>query len=247
MSFKKNKYVIIRQVLSHEMCEFAFNYLCFKKKVFNWIENPLSGLSCNFHVGRPGDKNYGKNKLKDIYSEPFLSTHSFSIRGSVGFDMLMEKLRPRIQKEIKLELIPTYSYARIYTKGDCLPKHVDREECEISSTLSLGGNPWNLYLRGKDSTQNIKISLKMGDLVIYRGLEMLHWRNTFKKDLCFQLFFHYNDKNGPYGWKNKYAGRPFLGAPTMREGDTAELFKRSQYEKWVKEILKNAPERKHKK
>ena len=39
-----------------------------------------------------------------------------------------------MQKETGLQLIPTYSYARIYKKGDILKRHKDRPSCEISTT-----------------------------------------------------------------------------------------------------------------
>jgi hypothetical protein len=39
-----------------------------------------------------------------------------------------------MEKHTKLKLIPTYSYARIYKKGDVLHRHKDRFSCEISTT-----------------------------------------------------------------------------------------------------------------
>ena len=51
-----------------------------------------------------------------------------------------------MEKETKLKLISTYSYARIYKKGDVLKRHKDRFSCEISTTMFLGGDPWSIYL-----------------------------------------------------------------------------------------------------
>ena len=56
------------------------------------------------------------------------------------------KILPKMQKETGLELIPTYSYARIYKKGDILKRHKDRPSCEISTTLNLGGDPWPIFI-----------------------------------------------------------------------------------------------------
>ena len=43
-----------------------------------------------------------------------------------------------------LELVPTYSYHRLYTTGTELKRHKDRPSCEISTTLCLGYDISNL-------------------------------------------------------------------------------------------------------
>jgi hypothetical protein len=46
------------------------------------------------------------------------------------------------------------------------------------------------------------VSLKPGDLVIYRGCDLSHWREevnaTNEDSWHVQGFFHYVDKSGPY-------------------------------------------------
>ena len=41
-------------------------------------------------------------------------------------------------KEKQLDVIPTYSYARVYKKGDILKDTKIGPSCEISTTLNLG-------------------------------------------------------------------------------------------------------------
>ena len=62
-------------------------------------------------------------------------------------ETLLVKMLPVMAKETGLELIPTYSYARIYKKGDILRRHKDRPSCEISTTLNLGGDPLPIIYR----------------------------------------------------------------------------------------------------
>ena len=114
---------------------------------------------------------------------------------------------PSVGLKIGLELIPTYSYFRIYTKGNELKKHKDRDSCEISMTvcISYEGDQWPIFVEGTP------IYLKPGDLIIYRGCEVEHWREELKGKRHIQMFLHYNDRNGPYGEDNIYDGRPFLG------------------------------------
>lgn len=51
-----------------------------------------------------------------------------------------------MEEATKIKLIETYSYARIYKKGDILHRHKDRASCEISTTLNLGGPQWPIFL-----------------------------------------------------------------------------------------------------
>ena len=91
-----------------------------------------------------------------------------------------------------LNLKPTYSYWRLYKTGDVLKRHKDRPSCEVSTTLCLGYN--NINLKGKknnwesydwpmwvDKTggfgnKGIPIHMKPGDMIVYRGCEIEHWR-----------------------------------------------------------------------
>ena len=49
-------------------------------------------------------------------------------------------------------------------------------------------------------------------MLIYRGPDLEHWRDSFKGSICLQVFLHYNEdkiKNQPY----LYDGRKHLGLP----------------------------------
>jgi len=100
-----------------------------------------------------------------------------------------------MEKVTKMKLLPNYSYTRIYKKGDVLKRHTDRDSCEISTTLNLGGDPWPIYLEpsGKRNAKGVKIILKHGDMLVYRGIDLEHWREAFEGDNCGQVFLHYNN------------------------------------------------------
>ena len=54
-------------------------------------------------------------------------------------------------------------------------------------------------------------SIIRGDMVIYKGCELEHWREPFEGNNHAQVFLHYNIKNGRYN--NKFDGREVLGVP----------------------------------
>jgi hypothetical protein len=129
-------------------------------------------------------------------------------------ETLLTKAMPIMLKKTKLKLIPTYSYARIYENGSILERHKDRSSCEISTTLNLLGDLWPIYLKSKNK-KTIKIDLNHGDMLVYKGCELEHWREPFKGECCVQTFLHYNDLNSNLKNINKYDGRIELGLPKI--------------------------------
>ena len=92
----------------------------------------------------------------------------------------------------------------------------DRYSCEISTTLNLGGESWPIYLdpTGREGQAGIEVNLDPGDMLIYSGCDLEHWREEFKGKDCGQVFLHYNKKNSKKAKKNKFDKRPFIGLPS---------------------------------
>ena len=95
-------------------------------------------------------------------------------------------------------------------------RHKDRFSCEISTTMNLGGDSWNIYLDPSGNTGNkgIKIKLNCGDMLVYKGCELEHWRNKFKGKECIQVFLHYNDCKTLGSKNNMFDKRIHLGLPS---------------------------------
>ncbi len=114
-------------------------------------------------------------------------------------DPLMESLMltklKLMEQHTGKELLPTYTYWRMYTKYAHLKKHKDRPACEISVTINIDNDstPWPIFMDDNSIIQ------KPGDAIIYLGCELTHWREIFNGDFAAQTFLHYVDKNG----KNK--------------------------------------------
>lgn len=122
---------------------------------------------------------------------------SQSFYGLPDFDDFLQKTKYFISDVVNTSIVPTYSYARIYRKGEQLKKHTDRRECEFSVTITLdysGKSPWPFYLlsNGKE----VEIQIEKGSMLIYKGNELSHWRNTLTHDWQTQLFLHYMKYDG---------------------------------------------------
>lgn len=218
--FKQNKYQVIKQAISYDLANFCFNYLLLKRDAANFMYS-------NNIIADTGMWGTWKDaQVPGVYShyaDPVMET-------------LLMKVLPVMKEQTGLDLIPTYSYTRVYTKGSILWRHKDRPSCEISTTLNLGGEMWPIYIDPTGQNNILKsqytnkgeecivkkgahpgnrVDLEPGDMLVYSGCELEHWRNEFTGDICAQVFLHYNHRNGPFAEKNKFDNRPLLGVPSF--------------------------------
>lgn len=157
--------------------------------------------------------------LSDLYGYVLETAKSGGLRAdqdvsnalSRGADPRMEELlvqlQPRIEYESGLLLYPTYSFVRLYQKGAVLPKHRDREACELGVSISLGqegADPWPLWIETKE--KSVPVKMFPGDGVIYKGAKCVHWRDIFKGRIAAQLFLHYVSRHGSHS-QLKFDGR----------------------------------------
>ena len=211
--FKDKKYIVIRNAISYELANFAYNYLLLKREAVAWMyqNNYISKFT-------PGHGTWEDKQIPNTYS----------IYGDTFMETLMMKVLPIMQQRTYMNLIPCYTYTRVYKKGDILKRHSDRPSCEISTTLHLGGDPWPIFLdpTGQktvideekqiikpNAPKGISIDIDVGDMLVYSGCELEHWREPFEGKTCAQVFLHYNNIDGPFGTQNKFDKRPLLGIP----------------------------------
>ena len=212
--FKKDKYVIIKQAISKDLATFVSNYFSIKKQVYDTCRKT--------RFISPYEQLLGEYEPANGQIP-----HTYSSYADIAMETLMLKCQAIMEKTTGLKLTPSYTYARIYKQGDVLKRHKDRFSCEISTTMSLAGDPWALYLDPTNTelpdvtkpyipigNKGIKVDLKPGDMLVYRGCELEHWRNKFKGKECIQVFLHYNNRKTPGAKENLFDKRPHLGLPS---------------------------------
>ncbi len=179
--FNVKGYWILRNVIEVQTLNIFFNYFFFREK------NSMDFSSDSQVEGS-----------KNCYADPLCES-------------LLLELQPHLEKVTGKALLPTYSYIRIYGPGQVLEKHRDRPSCEISATLTIGYEAttlWPLFV--ESNGQKDKIELDKGDLLIYKGCEVFHWREKFEGKFWLQIFLHFVDKNGKFAeWQ--YDKRKGLG------------------------------------
>lgn len=209
MTFNESGYTVIKEAIPKALAEFVYNYFLIKKQVAKTMldEKYLAPFETIFGIPE------GDEQVPGAYAH----------YGDIAMDTLLLRVLPIMEEKTGLKLMPTYSYARIYQKGSELKRHKDRPSCEISTTLCLGydnsdaptGYNWGMFVEksGEKGKKGEEINMEPGDMIIYRGCEIEHWREPFKGTNLSQVFLHYNDADGIYKNNNKYDGRPMLGLP----------------------------------
>ena len=205
MSFKKNKYSVLKKAISKELANFVYSYFKNKRNVARVLFDTkyISPFTEYFGV-------WNDTQVPNTYSH----------YADLAMETLLQQVKPVMEKHTGIKLSETYSYARIYKKGDVLARHKDRFSCEISTTLNLGGDKWPIYLDPtcKKGQAGIEINLNAGDMLIYSGCDLEHWREEFTGKDCGQVFLHYNKASSKMAKENALDKRDLLGLPGWFRG-----------------------------
>ncbi|MCM3905987.1 MAG: hypothetical protein ND866_30250 [Pyrinomonadaceae bacterium] len=186
--FEEDGYVVLKQFIPRIMCEY--------------ISENIKLLEANSCL------DYGDTQVEKAFSA-----------GSPAItETLLDVVTPILSQMINCELYPTYSYLRVYVKGAVLEKHMDRPSCEVSATVPISYDcpgVWPLFLETGNNT--ISVELEPGDALIYKGIEIPHWREAFEGERQVQVFLHYVRKDGDYR-EYKFDKRPHLAHQTVAQG-----------------------------
>lgn len=215
--FNKNKFVVIKKFLTESEAVFAYEYCKIRVKRLNWI---LENAPQDYRMETDGA--FGDGQIPNSYNcygDPYMET-------------MLLLTTSRLKEYTGLDLTPQYSYWRLYQTGDVLERHIDRGSCEISTTICLGANNsnidknvysnyhWPMFVKDADGNE-LPVALEPGDLIVYKGCEVEHWRDAFIGLNQAQVFLHYNIVGGEFNYK--FDGRPGIGMPLSSKDKSAIL------------------------
>ena len=188
--FEQRGYMVLRNAFPAEFMRFLRLYLDVH------IDRAIYRKSNEFGYDDEWDGSFEDDHISNSY---------FCHYGSTISDTMMLFVRDRLTSELGLGLNPTYSFLRVYKQGNVLPPHCDRASCEISVTAPIFFDTsnlhheyvWPIYFVDY-SGETVAVELLPGDLVVYRGIELKHWRDEFIGKYQTQLMMHYTDSSGPY-------------------------------------------------
>ena len=180
LAFAENRYAVVRGALAPSAAALAADYAL--------------TLARDPRAFRPEQRFVARGRYADAVGESLLAS-----------------LQPAVEAASGRPLLPCYSFLRIYEAGASLYKHLDRPSCEISVTLTLGYDApaiWPIHV-ARGGVQRA-IELDVGDMLVYKGAQVVHWRDQLVGKRWVQVFLHYVDAEGPYT-AFKLDGRDALG------------------------------------
>ena len=207
--FVKNRFVVLRKFIPQDIIDICLD---------SWktFEHDPRLMDVTFEKEREPIPNTPEQSLNT-------SAGSYCFPPAVG---LHAWLKRELQKVLDFRIRETYSYSRKYTRGAYLRAHTDRPSCEVSATICLDyksddGTPWSIwvqndrnYLLEADSQDHIyevsqkyshkdrkkngakKVDLEVGDVLLYQGPNIPHWRDEFLGDYSYHMFLHFYNATG---------------------------------------------------
>lgn len=207
--FKEHKYVVIKNFLDTNTVGLVYRY-CITKVMAMDFKSTYDSSKFN----KEWDGEWTDQQAPGCYS----------MYGDLLMDTILTSCLSQMNQYTGLNLVPNYTYWRHYQRGIELTKHRDRPSCEISATLCLGYDTSNLTESEKDYNwpifmeditgqhpSGVSVGLQPGDMIIYRGCQLEHWREKYKGLAHTQMFMHYNERVSDR--QSMFDGRPMIGIP----------------------------------
>lgn len=149
---------------------------------------------------------------KCIESSKFVLGDSQTKRYKCNDDIISRVMQFELLEFVKTmtqtDMTPTYTYFSGYIKGYELPSHTDNDKCEITASCVISSSSndhiWPIYLEQRKNTSYkagpkptphkndcYKICADVGDLILFRGKYMRHFREKLEIDNYNVTLLHY--------------------------------------------------------
>ena len=226
--FMQDRYVVLKNLIPKDIINMTLD---------NWKTHEESSDSGIYREER--DITY-KNPASSIGK----STAMYSAPWAIA---LHNWLHEELKRHIDIDLGITYAYSRKYERGAYLGSHLDRPSCEISATLCLDyksddGSPWPIWVRNDKNyitadAETVRVEsqalsqrerkkngcksllLEPGDILLYQGPNIPHWRDYFLGEYSYHIFVHFYNRNSEMRKiENFYHNRPPGVAGYLKKG-----------------------------
>lgn len=207
VDFFTNGYLILRDVIPKEIIQFALDCWLTVEQNSDFVNHKLNkNHARETEISTPLFGVENSNSSHGGHSGPH----------SVAMNRYVHRI---LSKVLDIPVVETYSFSRKYFRNSFLGAHTDRPACEISATMCLNyktddGSPWKIWLRNDgdfscrdqrgipEISQNLShverkrngcksVELFPGDLMIYMGPNVIHWRDRLLGDYSYHIFCHY--------------------------------------------------------
>jgi len=188
MSFDEDGYVIVKNVITKDMCKIFTQYALFDS-LNNFANDPLlpGTHSKEYDNLMESLLLFCKPKIEEYSGKKLIPTYSYYRIYKPGDSLIDHVDRPSCEISVSI----TLGYKYFCDKPD-----------------------YKWYLHGFVNGKKIYFSCEPGDAVIYKGTILKHGRDSFdvdEKSYQVQVFLHYVNEKNPYFREYKYDKRSSIG------------------------------------
>ena len=212
--YNKKGFVLLDKFIEYETRLILFNHIMMSARRAKYVQHNEPDL---FDDER---EHYGYFDKCNCLSKPVWNKYADGV-----IETVLSLATPMIEEVVGIKLMPTYSWARLYEHETEMDRHVDKGECDVSATLTLGyelhnmdendkkNYCWPIFfgdVSGRKGTKGTPVQVKPGQLCVYKGTEIEHWRESFRGVHHAQVFLHWVEKKE----ENEHLyidSRPLLG------------------------------------
>jgi hypothetical protein len=151
---------------------------------------------------------------------------SINGKGDACADVVLYSIKSKIEELTGLKLWPTYSFVRIYKKGDVVGRHKDGPANQVSCTMCISRDDVDWPLGFSDGETEGSVVMKPGDGVIYRGFKLDHWRDKFIGNNQVQLIVGFVIRDAEFDAHRFYGrGKPMYIPSAIKRAGPVKLTK----------------------
>tara|TARA_R110002073_G_scaffold8068_1_gene45101 strand:- start:3317 stop:4000 length:684 start_codon:yes stop_codon:yes gene_type:complete len=130
----------------------------------------------------------------------------------LALEGLFPRIRTVVSQAVGEDVLPAFSFLWLYKRGAGIHRHIDRDSSEIVASITIDTGceaGWPIGFEPGTGSE-FYVDSNRGDLVIFEGHSVYHWRNPLDADWHLQAIFNFVRANGPFA-KFQFDGRKHLG------------------------------------
>lgn len=192
-AFGRDRVDLLPAVVSRDHLEAIFNQLCLLSET---------------------DRLYGNDDDPDtqIFYAP------------LSLEALFPRIAAKVAESVGEPVAPAFSFLWLYKKGAGIHRHIDRDSAELVASLTVASaqsEAWPIHFEPTPDRQ-LTLRAEPGDLVLFEGHSVYHWREPSAADWHLQAIFNFVRSSGAYS-HFKIDGRAHLGLDPVQSVVTDEV------------------------
>ena len=138
--YNKNGFIVLDKFIEYETSLILFHHVMMSARRAKYAQ-----------VNEPDlfddeKQHYGYFDKCDCLNKPVWNKYADGV-----IETVLSLATPMIEEVVGKKLMPTYSWSRLYEHDTAMDRHIDKSECDVSATLTLGYELHNMSDKDKET------------------------------------------------------------------------------------------------